>query len=111
MPLLIWDIRRMSGESSYAKGPSQYECDRNPDSLHFFLYPIGQIGLIAVTVLIVLPLMQVIVAFLAAGFATADCVGVAAIGAGEVVTTGTGVADVLGAGASWLNFTLIVGFE
>ena len=51
---------------------------------YFFVYPLGHAGLVAVTFLVVLPLMQVIV-FLA-------------IGAGEVFFVASGVA--CGAGAS-----------
>jgi hypothetical protein len=51
---------------------------------YFFVYPLGHAGLVAVTFLVVLPLMQVIV-FLA-------------IGAGEVFLVTSGVA--CGAGAS-----------
>ena len=60
---------------------------------YFFLYPFGHAGLVAVTFLLVLPLMQVM-DFLA-------------IGAGLVVAC----AVACGAGASCVNFTLIVGDE
>jgi hypothetical protein len=67
------------------------------------LYPIGQVGLTAVTFLAVLPLTQVMVVFtraLAAGWSVTAGVGVA-------VTTG--VAEAVG--ASCVSFTFKVGDE
>jgi tetrahydromethanopterin S-methyltransferase subunit H len=67
---------------------------------------LGQVGLTAVTVLVILPLMQVMVDFFATGLAA---------GAGVAVAAGVGVTEALGdgvgAGASWVSFTLIVGDE
>ena len=59
---------------------------------YFFLYPFGQVGFTAVTLLVNLPFTQVIVIFLAAGG-----LGVL-VTAGTATSTGTGVSVATGAG-------------
>ena len=74
---------------------------------YLFLNPAGQVGLIAVTFLIVLPFKHVMVIFLAVtglrvGVTTTTGVGV---GSGVATTVGVGVGVGTGAGASCDNFT------
>jgi uncharacterized membrane protein len=106
MPLLIRYVRRIGGNARNSQSCSQHECECKTGSLHFLLYPVGQVGFTAVTVLVILPLMQVMVDFFATELAA---------GAGVAVAAGVGVTEALGdgvgAGASWVSFTLIVGDE
>ena len=71
--------------------------------IYFLLYPVGQVGFTAVTVLVVLPFMQVMVVFFAAKTGTTMGAGVAteveeALGTGSGVAIGVGFTT--GAGAS-----------
>ena len=80
---------------------------------YFFLYPVGQIGLIPATFLVNFPFMQVMVIFFiwlltGEGVDVTEGVGEAlGVGVGDAVITGVGVG--VGVGAKYL--TLIVGVE
>ena len=69
---------------------------------HFFLYPVGHFGLIAVTFLMVLPLTQLIVFMIGVGFEICGA---------SVFEVGVGVGTGAGNGVSCVSLTCIVGEE